>query len=521
MSNASPIHRPVQPGAAPAGVPLRAKPLPASDATALSGANGRGVPAGGAGSADTPQPASDAASTAVVYANGTAQAGRKQPVMAKPLPAEEVASADAFDDEYDDYEDAPLWQDWIRQSPSWLTSMVLHMVLLLSLALIPVDEQRKPDAKELVVDKAELEQPLEEFTEEEIEQSIDSKVEVETPLTEITALSVSPEDLKIESEEIIVPAEADQSELATSVEVKMSDLLTVNNASNDLLSTVGGMSESGLGGRTAASRAAMVRKAGGNADSERAVEAALTWLASKQLQDGSWSYQQIGASSNPGQYTTRMGATGLVLLPFLGAGYTHESGMYEENIRAALAYMVGNMVVSGGRGRLYESGAEPQPHMYSHGISAIALCEAYGMSGDKKLRLPAQFSLNYIAWAQNPDTGGWLYTPRSAGGDTSVVGWQIMALKSGHMAHLQVPPTVVAKSSAWLDFVQFNSGAAYGYRKKNDRPAHGAMTAVGLLMRMYLGWDRSNPAMQMGVAELSKAGPSNSDMYYNYYATQV
>ena len=46
-------------------------------------------------------------------------------------------------------------------------------------------------------------------------------------------------------------------------------------------------------------------------------------------------------------------------------------------------------------------------------------------------------------------------------------------------------------------------------------------TAVGLLCRMYLGWKKDEPALERGVQRLSKMGPSPSNMYYNYYATQV
>ena len=76
--------------------------------------------------------------------------------------------------------------------------------------------------------------------------------------------------------------------------------------------------------------------------------------------------------------------------------------------------------------------------MYSHGLAAITLCEAYAMTHDRKLMGPAQLSLNHIVYAQDPIGGGWRYAPRQPG-DTSVVGWQLMALKSGHMAYLAVP----------------------------------------------------------------------------------
>lgn len=64
--------------------------------------------------------------------------------------------------------------------------------------------------------------------------------------------------------------------------------------------------------------------------------------------------------------------------------------------------------------------------MYSHGIASIVLCEAYAMTHDKGLYTPAQQAINFICYAQDPIGGGWRYSPRQKG-DTSVVGWQIMA----------------------------------------------------------------------------------------------
>ena len=45
--------------------------------------------------------------------------------------------------------------------------------------------------------------------------------------------------------------------------------------------------------------------------------------------------------------------------------------------------------------------------MYGHGMASIALCEAYGMTQDPKLRGPAQKALDYIVKAQHAPTGGW------------------------------------------------------------------------------------------------------------------
>ena len=61
------------------------------------------------------------------------------------------------------------------------------------------------------------------------------------------------------------------------------------------------------------------------------------------------------------------------------------------------------------------------------------------MTNDQSLLQPAQYALNHIVYAQDPVGGGWRYSAKQPG-DTSAVGWQLMALKSGHMGYLQVPP---------------------------------------------------------------------------------
>ena len=155
--------------------------------------------------------------------------------------------------------------------------------------------------------------------------------------------------------------------------------------------------------------------------------------------------------------------------------------------------------------------------MYSHGLCAIALCEAYGMSGDEKLKEACQLSLNFIVSAQDPVGGGWRYGPRQAG-DTSIGGWQLAALKSGRMAKLNVPEKTLASFSAFLDSVQTDSGAKYGYTTPGAGPA---TTSIGLLSRLHLGWRRDHDALKRGIENLQEIGPSKENLYFNYYATQV
>jgi hypothetical protein len=81
-----------------------------------------------------------------------------------------------------------------------------------------------------------------------------------------------------------------------------------------------------------------------------------------------------------------------------------------------------------------------------------------------------------------------------------------------------VPPGTIQGSMRFLDSVQADSGARYGY----TTPGQGqGTTAVGLLCRMYLGWKQEHPALKRGVEYLSRLGPSRVNIYYDYYATQV
>ena len=160
--------------------------------------------------------------------------------------------------------------------------------------------------------------------------------------------------------------------------------------------------------------------------------------------------------------------------------------------------------------------------MYSHGIAAIALCESYGMSEDPKLKIPAQRAIDFIVKAQSKSLGGWRYTPR-ASSDTSVVGWQMMALKSGQMAGITVPKSTFDNVRRWLKSVEgprAGSGT-FGYSGRGSSPA---MTAEGLLCLQFMEAPEDTARLQSGANYLLKHLPkqsSNLTSYYWYYATQV
>jgi len=271
----------------------------------------------------------------------------------------------------------------------------------------------------------------------------------------------------------------------------------------------------GYEGRDPDSRARMVQIRGGTPASEDAVARGLAWLAAHQRPDGSWRFDHRdgacgGLCGNPGTVASTTASTGLALLPFLGAGETIEGSQYCEVVERGLYYLTSRIIMGGHGGDLQEG------TMYAQGIATIALCEAYAMTEDESLRTPAQAAIDFICHAQH-EQGGWRYYPGQPG-DTTVFGWQIMALKSARLAGLRVPEEVFARAETFLDSVQQQEGAYYGYMKPDRQPTP---TAVGLLSRMYFGWDQDDPRLAVGVEYLQKLGPSRSDVYFNYYAHQV
>jgi hypothetical protein len=259
-------------------------------------------------------------------------------------------------------------------------------------------------------------------------------------------------------------------------------------------------------------RLAVVKSGDATSASEAAVQLGLKWLVRHQEIDGSWSFKTSNEASNA--IDSRLGATGLALLAFLGAGNTHKAGVYTRTVREGLIYLVRNMKVTSSGGDL--RGGAGHHGMYSHGICTAALCEAYILTKDRELAYPAQLAIDFIVNAQH-QAGGWRYEPGQAG-DLSVTGWQIIALKMGKVAKLKVPTRCIGKAVAFLNAVQSDGGAQYGYDKPGAGPA---MTAIGLLSRMYLGWTDRQTALGKGVEIVGSLGPQPNNIYFNYYATQV
>lgn len=271
------------------------------------------------------------------------------------------------------------------------------------------------------------------------------------------------------------------------------------------------------------------RKYGGTDESERAVELALKWLAAQQTKEGYWDADAHGAGTvkedeegvdrkNAG-IRADTGLTALTVLCFLGAGYTHEEGLYSENIERALRWLIKQQDDKGFLG----GDATHYAKMYCHGMTTYALAEAYGLQNDPAMDIGLRKTLTkavaYIADQQNPKDGGWRYL-KGQSSDMSMFGWQLMALKSAEIAGVPVPsPTKKLMVKFLKDRSKGKDNGLAAYRTEMDVSA--TMTAEALFCKQMLGINRNNPSSKEAVNYMMERMPNRKEynLYYWYYGT--
>ncbi|MCP4098114.1 MAG: terpene cyclase/mutase family protein, partial [Planctomycetaceae bacterium] len=330
--------------------------------------------------------------------------------------------------------------------PSWLVSFLCHIAIIIVLAILVM-----PTKESKVVSLQAGEQAAEaldsfEMNFDTLDFNVEEAVEQEFSEQETTEVT--------EMVDTALPeADVDFGNILGADEVALeSEMLGA-------LETADMSSETSS--RSGNSKGQLLKEYGGNSASEESVALALKWIVKHQLPDGGWSLDHTMGPGNfrdspdPGNIPQARGAaTALAILPLLGAGHTHQTGEYKDEVRRGLKFLM-YRAKRAQRGLSY---LEPGGSMYSHGLVSIALCEAYAMTKDPELVNYAQGTLWYIEQAQDPVGGGWRYQPRQPG-DTSAVGWQLMALKSGKISGLAIQPKTYKLVEKFLDSVSTSGGA--------------------------------------------------------------
>lgn len=407
--------------------------------------------------------------------------------------------------------------DTVRSVPSWGLSVLLHAFMLLLLAILirtsggPAGE-RSFDADFAMPEIADLTSLV------ESDRAGDPFTDLDDP---------NPPSLGLEPADSLMQLSA-QPRITNLVDFGP-DLSGPAPLKNLGVSVLGAEALPGLGeqvsapfsGRQGLDRAKLVRREGGTVHSEKCVEEGLAWIVRHQRSDGSWvlNVNEVCQSCPPQLgIDSQTGATGLALLPLLGAGYIHTvKSRHQDAVRRGLDWLCEHQQEDGD---LYVGGTRIS-YLYSHAIASMAICEAYGLSRDPRLEEPARRAVAFIVASQDPETGGWRYFPGQAG-DTSVFGWNIFALRSAHMAGLTIPGSTLRGCRDYLNLAAAD-GKKTIYAYQAGRPATPAMTAEALVGRQLLGWPRTHPSLLKGVgrvsADLERSRERN--IYYWYYATQL
>jgi hypothetical protein len=158
------------------------------------------------------------------------------------------------------------------------------------------------------------------------------------------------------------------------------------------------------------------------------VLAGLVWAFRYQNDDGSWGDEPTTLGDRT---IGKTGVTSLVLLSFLGAGYSQLSkdefdgipvGML---IKKAQDWLLAQQREDGS----FRSGFDDR---FDQALAVLALSESYGMTASMRLKDPTARGLDALLDLQGPD-GSW-------GGGTTTP-WAIEALVSGSNSELPVPPS--------------------------------------------------------------------------------
>jgi len=275
--------------------------------------------------------------------------------------------------------------------------------------------------------------------------------------------------------------------------------------------------------RTALNRTEVIATLGGTTESELAVQDGLNWLARHQADDGHWSE---GAKCEPGHACDQLkyngqGApvaeTGLAILAFqAGGNYYFNNHKYSATVKKGLDWLVAQQKEDG---CLFG----PVRTWYEHGMATFALAEACAVAlanaetPDPRYRSAAERAIKFMEVHQY-QRGGWQYALDSDQlGDSSVTGWQMLAIKSAMEAEIDISPGTIEKLTRFFEFVGDPETGRTGYQTRGG--GTDLTTAVGLIFQQFILKQPHSPLAEKAIENLksraAEIGPSGD--YYALY----
>lgn len=280
---------------------------------------------------------------------------------------------------------------------------------------------------------------------------------------------------------------------------------------------------------------------------------ALRWFKRHQSANGMWDvdgYQANcmdgGAKCEPGKPQAGdadVACTAYALLCYLGAGYDHRTpNTFRPVVDKGIKWLLSAQKADGLLGE----------RNYEHAVATMALAEAYAMTNDPLLREPAQKAVDVILSRQAKDAKakdqayaglGWDYVDGNpARNDSSVTGWNVMALKSAlagglnvkngmHGAKAWLEQSWKTRNPGWqkLDPYQGESFFPYVYDATAGTTAgngagDGHLACIGAVCAIFLGHHAGDLMLEtmcntIMKTDLPAAYPTNT--YFLYYNTMA
>jgi hypothetical protein len=261
-------------------------------------------------------------------------------------------------------------------------------------------------------------------------------------------------------------------------------------------------------------RLSRLKSNGGTPACEDAVLNGLRWLKDNQNDDGSWGPQKNAM-------------TGLVLLAYFGHCETPKSTEFGDSCQKAILYLVDYGMKNDGK---LSGSMAANAGPYEHAIATYALAEAATFCKQFDHEIPSLTEVTekagqYIIDNQH-ESGGWAYgysKADNAHNDSSVVGWQLQALKACSHTDIKFKgmDTSAKKGLKYLATCQAPDGS-FGYTGPGGRTS---LTGVGVLCHQMWGEGKSKEARE-GVKFIKKNfkldwKTADSDLYSHYYASQA
>ncbi|HVR85325.1 MAG TPA: prenyltransferase/squalene oxidase repeat-containing protein, partial [Planctomycetota bacterium] len=468
-------------------------------------------------------------------------------------------------DEHDDADDRhevviEQTAGWFSNAPWWMVSVGIHAVLILGATLVAIENLIAVDGGETLVQVTraaapviqELERPRDVFDRKGLPKDEPTTAPTEEPAIFFPEAKESDHNESADNEDYH-QMKGDSKQFLSYIKGEAGGFRGKQAASRmpgvyDTMGTGPGGGSGGRYGGRFGGHENLVAKGGGSDVTESAVIAALRWLARHQGPEGGWGAEAFqgqcigGRCAGIGERDYDTGVTGLALLAFLGAGYSQMTKDvkidpafpdkpldFGQVVKKGLQYLLAHQDPEGC------IGDRGMKYMYNHCVAALALSEAYGLTGSAPLKEPAQKAVDFVIAAQNPGKG-WRYSAKCMDNDTSVSGWAIMVLKSAETSDLAFPASAYDGAISWLNestdaaggyprtgYNAKGTGKVYVPGKNEQFDHHESMSAVSVMSRIFMLKKKTNEmnAVTLLVSDLPEWKPSKIDFYYWYYASMA